>query len=105
MGDLNNEELEILEKAEKIFRYRKISKYVITGILISTFIIGLILNKLIGNEAGKYFLIITSMIVIFTGFILDMDYWRCPKCKVNFPTDFESTKYMSHCPYCGVKLR
>jgi len=105
MEHFNNEEREIIEKAQKMFKYRKISEYTIVGVLISAFIIGLILNNFVGSEAGKYFIIIISMVAGFTVFVLNVYFWKCPKCKLSFPMNFSSTRYMSHCPYCGVKLK
>lgn len=105
MEHFNSEEREILEKAQKMFKYRKISEYTIVAVLISAFIIGLILNNLVGSEFGKNFLIAISMLVGFTVLGLNMYFWKCPKCNLSFPMNFSSTRYMSHCPYCGVKLK
>lgn len=105
MEDVKNEEREIIEKARRLFKYRKISEYTIVGVLIGAFIVGLILNNLVGSEVGKYFIIIISMVVGFAVLALNMYFWKCPICKLSFPMNFSSTRYMSHCPYCGVRLK
>lgn len=102
MSEINKkEDEEIINQGEKLFKYRKLLQRSLVASLIIVFIIGLILK----GDSGKYFMIISGLIMVGTTFALQTYFWKCPKCKLNFPYDFDSTRHMTHCPYCGVRLR
>jgi len=102
MSEINSkEEEEILKQGEKLFHYRKLLQRGLVASLIVVFIIGLILK---GNS-GRYFMIISGLIILGISVTLQTYFWKCPKCKLNFQWNFDSTRYMTHCPYCGVRLR
>jgi len=105
MVEINKNEEEILKQGERLFKYRKLFKRSLTVILIVIIAIGFILFEIFGSDAGKYFMIFSALIIFAISYAIQMYFWKCPKCNLNLPLDFESTKYMTHCPYCGVRLK
>lgn len=99
------DENKYLNEGKKVFKYRFISNMSTLVLLIISFPIALIVN----NHTNADFAIFTLIVIIACAFIipliLNLKFWKCPKCEKNFKFRHGAMDDITHCPYCGVRLR
>lgn len=79
---------------EKVFKYRRIALTCLYLVFPAAFLI----------YAWK-FLIIIPIGLIIAFLALSLIYWRCPICGKSFELRHSSMDKITHCPFCGTKLR
>lgn len=89
-----NNDKEFFEKAERMFKYRKIA----LTCLYSHFIF------LLMGIVSIFFAVIG--VLLFIAFLaISYKYWKCPSCGTSFPIRHSSNESkINNCPYCGVNL-
>ncbi|MTI65451.1 MAG: hypothetical protein FH753_02505 [Firmicutes bacterium] len=79
---------------EKIFKYRRISLVCLYLTFPTLFI-----------SALNIFFIILPIGLGIAFLVLNFLYWKCPYCNKDFEIRQGATDRITHCPYCGEKLR
>ncbi|MCY6485533.1 hypothetical protein OW763_14455 [Clostridium aestuarii] len=101
---MKDEQFKYMNEAKKVFRYR----FIIQTNFIILFLIPYPISAMIYNNTNEINIAMAALIsIIIFDFIftwtLNFIFWRCPKCKTHF--SMRGMDRISHCPYCGVKLR
>jgi uncharacterized C2H2 Zn-finger protein len=78
----------------KIFRYRFFALVCLYIGALSIFLCAL---------DGFFAIIPISLFITFV--TVNLIFWRCPACGKGFEMRHSKMDRISHCPYCGVKLR
>jgi hypothetical protein len=89
-----NNEKEIIEQAKKVFKNRQLS--------LACLYIGLIV---LCFGAINIIPLIIGITLIVAFFVLSLIFWKCPCCGEHFEVRHGRMDRITHCPFCGVRLR
>lgn len=99
------DEDKIIKKAKKAFKYRNISILIVIIGLFGMLPLGILLNKLFDFKNIGLLVVGGFISSLILSSIVTTIYWKCPSCNKRFPIRNNSMYKLTHCPYCGVKLR
>ncbi|MCY6372223.1 hypothetical protein [Clostridium ganghwense] len=100
-----SDEERFITEGKKVFKYRAIAIYFLYGGIVISFPIWVVFSTIFDTKVGGFFAIASIMISFIISIVLDLIYWKCPKCERNFAIRHGDMDDITHCPYCGTRLR
>lgn len=82
------------DECKKAFEYRFIALLCLYSSIVILFFVYI-----------SVFFAIIAAILFVSAIIINVAYWKCPYCTRNFNIRHGSMDRITHCPYCGEKLR
>ncbi|MCM1992221.1 hypothetical protein [Oceanirhabdus seepicola] len=101
---MSNED-KFIKKAKKAFRYRNISILIVFIGFFGMLPLGIMLNKIFNFQNIGLLVVGGFILSLIISTVISSIHWKCPSCNRRFSTRNNSMYNMTHCPYCGVKLR